>query len=135
MKDYRITIKSTVDGETNEVILLGDVSREYGFTTVRYEDADNLDPTKIVIGNGVISIARTGEMNSVLTFEKDKTYSASILTDFGEIPVVLTTIDVSAEEIDGNVDMQLDYVTDFGGKSSRFNVSVKAEKLRAVTPL
>ncbi|MBP5308870.1 MAG: DUF1934 domain-containing protein [Clostridia bacterium] len=129
MKDYRITIKSTIDGETNEVITLGSVLREYGFTTVRYEDADSSDPTKIVIGDGIISIAREGELNSVLTFEKDKVYSANLVTAFGEIPVEVKTLDVSAEETGGNVDMKLDYITDFGGKSSRFNISLKAEKL------
>ena len=131
MKDYRITIKSTVDGETNEIIMLGDVFREYGFTTVHYEDEDSHDPTKIVIGDGVISIARTGEMNSVLTFEKDAVCSASIVTPFGEIPLSVKTIDLSAVEADGNVDMSIDYVTEIGGNSSRFNISLRAEKLGA----
>lgn len=129
MNDYRITIRSTVDGETNEVIMLGDVYKEYGYTTVRYEDAESNDPTRVVIGKDVISISREGEMNTFLTFEKDKVFSTSVSTRYGEIPIVLKTVELIAVERDEGVDLKLAYVTDFGGTSSKFDLSLSADKI------
>ena len=129
MNDYKITIRSTVDGETNEVILLGNVYKEYGYTTVRYENAENNDPTKVVIGKEVVSITREGEMKTFLTFEKDKVFSTSVSTSFGEIPIVLKTVELLAVERDEGVDLKLAYVTDFGGTSSKFDLSLSADKI------
>lgn len=129
MKNYRITIKSTVDGETNEIMMFGDVSREYGCTTVSYLDEESNDPTKIVIGNGLVSISRSGEMNTLLTFEKDKIYTANINTEYGEIPMEIQTLGLTASEFTGGVDLKLSYITDIAGYTSRFNLSLHAEKL------
>ena len=40
MREYKITIKSTVDGETNEMITYGNVAKEYGATSVNYFDEE-----------------------------------------------------------------------------------------------
>lgn len=129
MRDYRITIRSTVDGETNEIITFGSVGKEYGSTCVSYYDDETQSPTRIVIGRDNVSIIREGEINSVLTFEEGKTTDSAIRTAYGDIPLTLQTIGVGSAEWDGGVGVNLDYVTDLGGETSRFAISVRAERI------
>jgi len=129
MKDYRITIKSTIDGETNEVITLGDVVKEYGSTSVSYVDDINNNSTRIVIGEDIVSIIRGGEMDTIMTFEKGKTTYAAIRTEYGEIPLDLETTGITSGEWDGGIDLDLKYTTNLAGESSKFNVYVRAERI------
>lgn len=129
MRDYRITIRSTVDGETNEVIALGDVVKEYGSTTINYEDDVNNNSTRIVVGQDIVSIIRGGDMNTIMTFEKGKTTYAAIRTEYGDIPLDLETTDITCGEWANGVNLGLKYVTNLAGESSKFDVSVKAEKI------
>ena len=89
MKDYRIIIKSTVDGETNQVITFGEVVKEYGATSVNYVDEESLNPTRIVISSDIVSIIKEGEISTVLTFEKDKTTTSYLSTMYVDIPMSL----------------------------------------------
>ena len=129
MRDYRITITSTVDGETNEIITFGSVNKEYGSTSVNYFDDETNSPTRIVIGCDNVCIIREGEINSVLTFEEGKITDSAIHTMYGDIPLSLETMGIGCSEWDGGVGVKLDYVTDLGGEKNRFAISVRAEKI------
>ena len=129
MKDYRIIIKSTVDGETNQVITFGEVVKEYGATSVNYVDEESLNPTRIVISSDIVSIIKEGEISTVLTFEKDKTTTSYLSTMYGDIPMSLKTTDIVSTESEHCVNLDLVYLTDMGGEISRFHVSVKAERI------
>ncbi len=129
MKDYKITILSTIDGQTSEVIVYGNVYKEYGSTVVYYNEGESNDPTKIVIADEVITIAREGEMNTLLTFEKDKTYSSTLDTEYGSIDIEMKTLDLYSAEKDRGVEMGIEYLTQIAGLESRFSISVRAEKV------
>lgn len=118
-----------MDGETNEIITFGSVNKEYGSTYVNYYDDETQSPTRIVIGQDNVSIIREGEINSVLTFEEGKVTDSTIRTAYGDIPLSLQTIGVGRTEWDGGVGVNLDYVTDLGGETSRFAISVRAERI------
>jgi len=129
MRDYRITIRSTVDGDTSEVITFGEVFKEYGATTVSYMDEELNSPTRIVFGGGIVNIIREGDYSSVLTFERGKTTTSALETEFGDIPVALETTDVDCGEWDGGLKINLAYETVLGGERSRFDVTVRAERI------
>ena len=129
MRDYKITIVSTVDGEKSEYIVYGDVFKEFGYTAVRFEDADSKDPTKIVISEDMITVAREGELTSTLTFEKDKSVNATIQTAYGFLPIGLKTTDLFSNEGENGLDIRLSYLTDFVGVVSRFDIFLRAEKI------
>ena len=129
MREYKITIKSTVDGETNEMITYGNVAKEYGATSVNYFDEQTKSPTRIVIGLDNVSIIREGEISSVLIFEQGRVTDSAIRTEYGDIPLALETTGINRDINENAVSLSLDYVTDFGGERSRFNISLFAEKL------
>jgi len=130
MREYKITIKSTVDGETNEIITFGNVAKEYGATSVNYFDEQTKSPTRIVIGSDNVSIIREGEISSVLIFEQGRVTDSAIRTEYGDIPLALETTGIDHVIQENAVRLSLDYVTDFGGERSCFNISLFAEKLR-----
>ncbi len=129
MQDYKITIKSSVDGETNEVVAFGNVFKEYGSTAIGYNDAETGASTKIVIGTDIVSIIKEGEINSVLLFERGKNTSSCLSTEYGEIPFDVETTEIFETETENSVDLKLSYTSFLGGEASRFNVSVRAEKI------
>lgn len=130
MNDYKITIRSIVDGQTSEVIAFGDVSDENGTKTIGYFDGDTGSNMRVIIGGGIVSIVREGEMDTVLTFEKGKTYDADIRTEYGIIPFLVKTSDVKYEGGEENFQLKLDYYSDLGGEFNRFDVTIGAEKIR-----
>ena len=68
-------------------------------------------------------------MNTFLTFEKDKVFSTSVSTRYGEIPIVLKTVELFTAEREEGVDLKLAYVTDFGGTSSKFDLTLSADRI------
>ena len=129
MKDFKIIIKSTVDGETNELITYGDVVEEFGATSVNYYDEQTKSPTRIVVGCDSVNIIREGELSSVLTFEEGKSLEAVLRTEYGEIPLVVETTSIRKFINEKIVKVVLDYITDFNGERSKFSISLYAEKI------
>ena len=81
---YKITIKSTVDGETNEIVAFGNVFKEYGSTAIDFSDEENGNYTKIVIGEDMVSIIKEGDISTVLLFERGKSTFSELSTEYGE---------------------------------------------------
>ncbi len=128
MSEYKIILKSTVDGETNEVLTYGDVTEEYGSVAVRYADEESGGPTKIVIGNDTVNIIKEGNVNTVMTFEEGKVTEAGLATEYGVIPFTYRTTGISSSVSERGVRLELNYVTEMGGEENRFNVVLNAIK-------
>ncbi len=126
---YKITIKSTVDGELNEIVAYGDVFNEYGSTVIEFTDEVTGNYSKIVIGEDMVSIIKEGEINTVFLFERGKTTFSELFTEYGEIPVETHTTDIVQDSTEDSVMLKLVYTSFTGGMSERFDVSVTALKL------
>ena len=126
---YKITIKSTVDGELNEIVAYGDVFNEYGSTVIEFTDEVTGNYSKIVIGEDMVSIIKEGEINTVFLFERGKTTFSELSTEYGEIPVETHTTDIVQDSTVDSVMLKLVYTSFTGGMSERFDVSVTALKL------
>ena len=126
---YKITIKSTVDGETNEIVAFGNVFKEYGSTAIDFSDEENGNYTKIVIGEDMVSIIKEGDISTVLLFERGKSTFSELSTEYGEIPVETRTTDISEILTDDSVMLKLAYTSFVGGLTERFDVNVTAEKI------
>ena len=126
---YKITIKSTVDDETNEIVAFGNVFKEYGSTAIDFSDEENGNYTKIVIGEDMVSIIKEGDISTVLLFERRKSTFSELSTEYGEIPVEPRTTDISEILTDDSVTLKLAYTSFVGGLTERFDVNVTAEKI------
>ena len=126
---YKITIKSTVDGELNEIVAYGDVFNKYGSTVIEFTDEVTGNYSKIVIGEDMVSIIKEGEINTVFLFERGKTTFSELSTEYGEIPVETHTTDIVQDSTEDSVMLKLVYTSFTGGMSERFDVSVTALKL------
>lgn len=124
MDAYRIEMKSTVDGEVSEIITYGDVFREHGGTVVFFSDPDGDTEVRIVVGEEMVSVVRSGEIETVMTFEKGRTLSADLVTEYGTLSFPYYVDRVFTHVGERGVRVILEYASG----ETRYEVDVKCEK-------
>lgn len=131
MGEYKIELKTTIDGEKTELVSYGDVTEEFGSTVVAFEDGEENSLSRIVIGDGIVSVVRDGAIRSVMQFEKGKTLCADVNTDWGSFSFPYTVQRVFSHVGDQGVRLKLEYVGGEGEDATRYEVDMKCEKVAA----
>lgn len=129
MSEYKIVLKTTVDGETTELLSYGDIRSEAGSTVVEFEEPDAGEITKIVLGGGIVSVVRDGKINSVMQFEKGKSFSADLATEWGSFAFPYTVERAFSHVGESGVRVILSYTSGTEEEAVRYEVDVKCEKV------
>ena len=110
-----------------ELVTEGYLYEENGVTCITYDETEVSGmagtTTTVKMDGDRVSVIRMGEVNSLMEFERDVRMTTMYATPFGEIPMDVTTTNVS---LDFNQDMEpaeldLQYAVDLQGKPSSTN--------------
>ena len=136
MKDILLSISgSQMQGDEDNSIELttqGQLDFENGVGVLSYndseDDAENVE-TRISVNGDVVTMQKTGSIETHFIFERGKTYITEYLTPFGALDVTLypTLVDAKIEEEKGRI--ELEYVLDIAGAQvvNRLNLNYTAE--------
>ena len=110
---------------------VGSLRREYDSIVLTYEDEQDGDRARVVLTASPRSVQmrRMGAMSGTLRFEPGVRTSSVYATDYGEIPVAVSTRTVALEERVGGGELRLDYDVFVGGEktaSAEMGVTWKA---------
>ncbi|MCI8294399.1 MAG: DUF1934 domain-containing protein [Lachnospiraceae bacterium] len=119
-KDVLITISGSqvIDGEAGEIemITIGDHYQKNGKHYVRYEEVmegfDGVIKNTIKIWPDCMDIMKTGLTDVHMRFEKGQKRLARYLTPMGEMLVGLDTKEISLDETDDSLKVQVRYLLD-----------------------
>ncbi len=135
MSEVLLNIKgSQVQGEEyNDVELTteGILTRQNGRSTISYDDSEMAGEnvqTIIHVDGNIVTMQKTGAIQTQFVFEVGKTYITAYSTPFGELDVSLipTLVDTKIEDACGKI--ELEYVMNIAGSQIvyRLNLSYTA---------
>jgi uncharacterized beta-barrel protein YwiB (DUF1934 family) len=129
--DYRIKLKSSKGKETSEYINLGTVCEEYGEKVIKYTnyEGDISYDTKIVIGKEIISVVNSGNIESVMNFEKGRTHNSVIKTEFGNIPLEIKSKHILKDISKNSLYLKIEYEAFFSENPEMFMIELRAERI------
>lgn len=119
--------------ENIELMTQGKVERKDGCHIITYEDVEqqgSSSVTVITVCDKVVTMERTGYLDTHFVFETGKTYTTSYNTPFGSLDVSLYPTLVEAKVENGQGKIELEYVLSIAGAQivNRLNVSYAAEE-------
>jgi len=129
--NYKIILKSSKGNEISEYINLGTVLEEYGEKVVKYTnyEGDISYDTKIVIGSDIISVINSGNIESVMNFEKGRTYSSVIKTEFGNIPLEIKSKQILKDIRESSLYIMIEYEAFYSENPELFKIELRADRI------
>jgi len=129
--DYRIKLKSSKGNETSEYISIGTVLEEYGEKVIKYTnyEGDISYDTKIVIGSDIISMVNSGNVESVINFEKGRTHNTVIKTEFGNIPLEIKSNHILKDISKNSIYLMIEYEAFYSENPELFKIELRADRI------
>jgi len=129
--NYRIKLKSTKGKEISEYINLGTVCDEYGEKVIKYTnfEGDLSYDTKIVMGKEIISVVNSGNIESIMNFEKGRTHNSVIKTEFGNIPLEIKSRHILKDISNNSLYLKIEYEAFFSENPEIFIMEIRADKI------
>jgi uncharacterized beta-barrel protein YwiB (DUF1934 family) len=129
--NYKIILKSSKGNEISEYINLGTVLEEYGEKVVKYTnyEGDISYDTKMVIGSDIISVINSGNIESVMNFEKGRTYSSVIKTEFGNIPLEIKSKQILKDIRESSLYIMIEYEAFYSENPELFKIELIADRI------
>jgi len=129
--DYRIKLKSSKGNEISEYISIGTVLEEYGEKVIKYTnyEGDISYDTKIVIGSDIISMVNSGNVESVINFEKGRTHNTVIKTEFGNIPLEIKSNHILKDISKNSIYLMIEYEAFYSENPELFKIELRADRI------
>ena len=129
--DYKITISTQNGGESNQIINLGTVYKEYGDNIVEYTNyaADFTYKTKVVIGEEIVTIINYGGVDGVINLEKGQTLSSVINTGSMQIPLKVKLNRLEKEITENSIFLKVEYEIAYFDNPENFKIELQAVKI------
>ena len=136
MSEIMLRIKGTqIQGDEEDVIdfsTLGNYERRGTAVVLTYTetDEDTDVTTEVCVDGGVITMQKSGSLETQMVFEEQKTYTAEYITPFGNIDVMIYPTMVNASVGDDNGKIELEYIMTIAGSEvlSRINMQYSKGK-------
>lgn len=130
--NYKIILKSSKGKDINEYINIGSVVEEYGEKVIRYTnyEGDISYDTKIIIGNEIVSVVNSGNIDSIMNFELGKTYKSVIKTEFGNIPLEIKSNRIYKDINENSLYLLIEYEAFFAENPELFKIELSANRIK-----
>ena len=110
----------------DEMIIEGVVAERNGSSYITFKQFDpnyNVTINNLVkIKNGIVSIKRSGAIESNMVFNVEKPYATHYETPYGKINIYVTTHEIESEITEGNVKLRIKYEMMMQGKKISDNI-------------
>lgn len=126
MRKCKVILNSKSSGGESIMLADGVAYEEYGETVVSFDNAEGYSKvfTKVVLGKDIVSIVKSGEISTVMTFEKDKNGSAEINTDIGKMIFPFHTTNLQKKITEKEITLNLTYQSSESNASENFSVEL-----------
>ena len=110
----------------DEMFVEGVVAQRNGSTYITFKQFDpnyNVTISNMVkIKNGVVSVKRTGAIESLMLFDIEKPYATHYETPYGNLNIYVTTHEVKSEIMEEDVRLSIKYEIMMQGKKISDNI-------------
>lgn len=121
------TIQQYEDHDNKEEMMIeGVVAERGGSEYITFKQFDpNYNVTignRVKIKNGVVTVKRTGAIESTMVFDKEKPYTTQYETPYGQLDIYVTTREVESEILQDSVRLKISYEMMMQGKKISDNI-------------
>ena len=110
----------------DEMIIEGVVAERNGSSYITFKQVDpnyNVTINNLVkIKNGIVSIKRSGAIESNMVFDVEKPYATHYETPYGKLNIYVTTHEIESEITEENVKLRIKYEMMMQGKKISDNI-------------
>lgn len=121
------TIQQYEDHDNKEEMMIEGVVAERGGS--EYITFKQFDPNyNVTIGNmvkiknGVVTVKRSGAIESTMVFDKEKPYTTQYETPYGQLDIYVTTREVESQIVQDSVKLKISYEMMMQGKKISDNI-------------
>lgn len=110
----------------DEMIIEGIVAERNGSAYITFKQVDphyNVTINNLVkIKNGIVSIKRSGALESTMVFDVEKPYATHYETPYGKLNIYVTTHEIESEISEKDVNLKIKYEMMMQGKKISDNI-------------
>lgn len=121
------TIQKYEDHDNKEEMMIeGVVAGRNGSEYITFKQFDpnyNVTISNLVkVKNGVVTIKRSGAIESTMIFDKEKPYATNYETPYGQLDIYVTTHEIESQLLQGDVKLKVEYEIMMQGKKISDNI-------------
>lgn len=121
------TIQQYEDHDNKEEMMIeGVVAERGGSEYITFKQFDpNYNVTignMIKIKNGVVTVKRSGAIESTMVFDKEKPYTTQYETPYGQLDIYVTTREIESQILQDSVKLKISYEMMMQGKKISDNI-------------
>ena len=121
------TIQKYEDHDNKEEMMIeGVVAGRNGSEYITFKQFDpnyNVTISNLVkVKDGVVTIKRSGAIESTMIFDKEKSYSTNYETPYGQLDIYVTTHEIESQLLQGDVKLKVEYEIMMQGKKISDNI-------------